>query len=103
MINEASNTTAQKAYGLTHFKTLLTEAGKAPFEQRIAEYLFNCTHGLNKQHYQPAVLLQYLSNAKEYISAQWSNHPFWTAAVEANPRCWYSRLRKKLKKYCSNR
>jgi len=102
MINEASNTTAQKAYGLTHFKTLLTEAGKAPFEQIIAEYLFNCTYGLNKQHYQPVVLLQYLSNAKKYISAQWSNNPFWTV-VEANPRCWYSRLRKKLKKYCSNR
>jgi hypothetical protein len=66
MINEAANTTAQKAYRLAHFKAFLTEAGKAPLEQIIlkeadacseslfsefAEYLFNCTHGLNKQHY----------------------------------------------------
>ena len=61
------------------------------------------TYGLNKQHYQPAVLLQYLSNAKEYISAQWSDHPFWTAVEAAKPRSQYSRLRKKLKKNCSNR
>jgi len=46
MINEAANTTAQKAYGLARFKAFLTEAGKAPLVQIFLKEADVCSESL---------------------------------------------------------